>query len=87
MLTATDGSVCFGRNRITEINFENITDMHSVPSIFCSMPSNDDNYGHNLSALGHRPLLESLVGNDFKNEWLQPNDKYKTFAEWFKILR
>lgn len=74
------GNVCFGMNRISSIDIPSLTALHSIPDMFLSMPNNNDSYGHNLSGLAYRPLLEELVDKPFNNDWLEP--AHKSYKDW-----
>lgn len=84
--------VCFGRNNIFEIDYQEVADLHSVPNMFLSMPNNDDSYGDsNLSKLQQRELLEALQGKQFDSNWLKPLRKGNmacqiTLREWIEFI-
>lgn len=76
-----DTSICWGGNRITEIEFENNSDIARLPAMFLSMPFNDHNYsGANKSKLPFRKLLEYLTENDFDEDWLI--DTKMNYGSW-----
>lgn len=82
------GGVCFGRNNIFDIKYNSEVDLHSIPSMFLSMPNNDDSYGKNNSGLSHRKLLENLVGKDFPKEFLQKHsftNREKKLIDWLNM--
>jgi hypothetical protein len=79
------GNVCFGMNRVSSIDVTHLTALHSIPDMFLSMPNNNDNYGHNLSGLDYRPLLERLSDKPFDDNWLEPAKK--TYKEWFEQMK
>jgi len=75
------GGICFGGNRLYDYSFDSPLQLHSLPNMFLSMPSNDDNYGtRNASGLLFRPLLEQIEGKDFPTEWLK--EAQLTYGEW-----
>lgn len=80
-VSRVSGNICFGLNKISSIDIPNLTALHSIPDMFLSMPNNNDNYGHNLSGLSYRPLLEELSYKDFNNDWLEPSNR--TYRDWF----
>jgi hypothetical protein len=83
-VSSYDTKVCFGSNRISELNIDSPIKLHSVIDMFLSMPNNNDSYGQNLSGLEYRPLLEALNGKNFDNSWLKPMNK--TYKEWLTKL-
>lgn len=89
-VSGSNGHICFGGNRISNINVKSLTGLHSVPRMFLAMPNNNDSYGHNKSGLQYRPLLEALEGKKFKEGWLKPLEQGNTqvtYEEWIKNLK
>ena len=79
----SDSSICWGSNRITEIEYQHHSDISRLISMFLSMPFNDHNYnGANKSKLSFRKLAEYLTENDFNEDWLK--DTNLTYHEWLK---
>jgi len=74
------GRVCWGQTKLPR--FDSTAYLKSLPDIFLSSPCNNDNYGHNLSGLEYRPLLEELSGKDFKEEYLKPMNI--NYGQWLK---
>lgn len=75
-VSGSSGNICFGANRISELDVKSISSLYSVPDMFLSMPNNDDYYrNNNSSGLDFRPLLEKLQGKEFPTEWLKPTNK------------
>lgn len=81
---AKSGNVCFGSNGINTIKVDNPTVLHNLPDQFFSMINNDHRYGHNLSGLEYRPLLEAQENKPFNEQWLQPSGL--TYKQWFENL-
>lgn len=78
------GNICFGSNKMSTINIQNVAGLHSLPNMFLSMPNNHDKYGHNLIECSYSDLLELLEGQPFDNDILEPGDI--TLKDWIAKL-
>ncbi len=78
---STDGSICFGANRLYDYDFTDPVRLHSLPHMFLSMPNNNDGYhSRNHSGLELRPLFELLESEVFPDDWLRAAGK--TYGQW-----
>lgn len=83
----SDTSICYGSNRVTEVELVKDSDVARMPSMFLSMPWNDHNYGGaNKSGKPFRKLLEHLQDNPFDNDWLNPCGAGVTFKSWINKI-
>ena len=85
----SSGKICYGANRISQIDIQSTVMLHSVPDMFLSMENNNDAYGQNLSGLQYRPLLENLIDKPFNEDWLKPmgeSNKGVDYKTWVGSL-
>lgn len=81
----TSSKICFGNNNLSKLQIKDILELHSIPSMFLSMPDIGHMTGeNNLSQLDYRVMLEELQNKAFPKEWLQPF--CKTYSQWFDSL-
>ena len=83
--SSQEGTICFGENKVNSIDIKELSMLHSIPSMFLSMPNSNHSYGSNKSNLEYRPLLEKLAGTKFPNKWLK--DTELLYKDWRKSLR
>lgn len=77
----SDTRICWGRNRLSELDLNQYSDVSKIPGMFLTMPFNDHNYhGANTSKLEFRKLLEYLEKNNFDKKWLVPLGT--TYDQW-----
>lgn len=78
--SVSEGRICFGMNKISQLDIKSTVMLHSIPDMFLSMENNNDAYGQNLSGLEYRPLLEKIQKKPFNSKWLKPAEMdYKTW--------